>query len=1510
MNKQNSTFPWFNQAQLQWLEQKTAHLQWNEKLNKQQELYRLALPKIQEKQYISQRQEAKNELFQKIEQIKDPVQKQQMMTKLRTEDLADFAKQMNPQLKYNAPIQDIFAGVLNEAKSRGIQPQIIENYLNGKDENFLYMMGYKQKEAPQGGIKGLASRMAWDRWWGEWLNPVGKLTEVIDDVVQKIPTLSVDERDQFARERLGGFGEGMGAVPTMLINALPSLAKTATGVSRAITNPIETTAGLGTLAFTKEGHNMLKDRYWTNIQKTATEDPVGLASDLLTLVAWGAGVLSKGASMGAKGAQLANMGKTAGSLSKVSGNLGKFASTANAVADLGMSTLQDGALSKLSNAIAKSQWIAKWGLKYLQFTQAPLQASKEALADMGKYIDNKLIDEKTQKALENNPYIAKWWEKTKAYIDEAWLSPESKKEVNTNHIQELGNEILEMIKEKESSLKDSWDLYEKIKADNISFENVVGDIKIRSYLEDLGIKIGDDGVFNFDNSTIVKDSDMKAIQRAYEWATRGEYDAQGGLNQRRKLDQLAYPDGAPSEGTKVIKGMRKLFDEMLKENIPWLKEADANYSSQIQALNEIKEGLVYKQGSNKGQIRDNFNQIINTLDWPNRAKMLERLEGLRPWLWDEIRAVHLMKNLADSYYKQPKARGITQMTTGVVGGAMAWGVAWALVGAGLQWLGEKFLKNLNQKRVQDMIDNLSEKEKKQLNVIGEKKQKKQALSTKEQNTLDSFLSKAKESDKGLNKLREWAETKYQLAEEIKSENFKNWFGDWENDPKNASKVVNEKGEPLVVYHGSPEKFTIFDSEFMSLHGSSKGYGFYFSPDKKMAEGYGDVMTVYLDIKNPLSKDKLSISRKEMKNLILDIEKNIAKRWGTDDGTLLDNFWDTKRYGKDRVLADAIDMLMENESDVDVFGELKNIGGDYDSVAKSFRKILGKDGIITPKEYIVFESNQIKSATDNIGTFDTNNPDIRYQKHWVANTIEKGISAERAIQLKNIRNGKSVQDLADHYGIDIETVEKIATPEGVKAYGKYGDWIITLAEKIKEWTASHELFHATFDLVDSRRKENILKQIEKSKGLDSLNAEEYLADSFSEYFRTGKFDTKSFGKGLVEKIKQYFYQVKQFITGANKNKGQVKKLFDEILDGEVDRNMLGEILGKEKKHSATRPTEKFNRETMQNAHKRIIHITDDNARYFKKNLDQLTNRETTAEEFFQWLKDVFWSKKNTAYMDREINWERYYIRIADHSANARNFAHNKEFTNNTSLVIKIWERRFKGDKRVDLVEYVYNGETLTPEKKKGLINGLKDLMDTGKYTDKSFDDKYVSLKASLENGEVKYQLVYHWSPYEFTKFDSSHMGKGAGSQAHGWGHYVSMDKEIWKAYADPTQTPWESLRFKWKKGSLYEVEIPDPITANTPTGKNYLEEWDFYNNDLLEQFWEKLGNKNLLISSYGGRDWESLYRAIVWVLWNEKKASKFLEKLWYDGIHYHGGIDWEAYVIFDDAKLEIKKHGKL
>ena len=727
-----------------------------------------------------------------------------------------------------------------------------------------------------------------------------------------------------------------------------------------------------------------------------------------------------------------------------------------------------------------------------------------------------------------------------------------------------------------------------------------------------------------------------------------------------------------------------------------------------------------------------------------------------------------------------------------------------------------------------------------------------------------------EIDKGLDKLREWAETKYQLAGQTTSDNFKKWFGDWENDPKNSSKVVNEKGEPLMMYHGTSSDFNIFDKKL--IKSTNYGKGFYFTSDLSKAQQYGEnIKAVYLDVKNPLD---------------LTTSANDAEF----------NKWYNKKNSP------------------------------YDGYIVSFN-----DG---EKMVVVNSSSQIKSATDNIGTFDANNPDIRYQKHGVANPLEKDISAQRATQIQNIRNGKSVEQIAKDYGVDIKIVDKITTPEGLRAYGKYSDGIITLADQIKEGTAPHELFHATFDLVDSNRKENILKQIEKSKGLDSLNAEEYLADSFSEYFRTGKFDTKTFGKGLVEKIKQYFYQVKQFITGANKNKAQLKKLFDEILDGEIDRDMLGEVLENKKDGSplnqlqdakgsigkpSSPPTTSLAGALEGNSSKSIT-ISSENANFYKNNLKQLWGKshQHSPEIFLRDLKNSFGVEGNSSYIANNLSDWTHTLRISNHSANARNNKLRGHPENNASIVIKLAESRFRADKSVDLVEFVYNPENLTPEKMQGIIKGVQDWIDTGEYTDKGYDHTHKSIRATLENGEVKYQRVYHGSPYEFDKFDSAHMGEGAGSQAHGWGHYVSIDKDIWKAYADPTQTPGENLRFKWIKGSLYEVEAPDPVKADTPTKSNYLYESRKLNGDELKQFYEHLKtNKRGDIAIF--KEWidaghigdgEDLYSALSYVLGWDKSASLFLRGMGYDGVSYYDVWDWHAYVIFDDNKLEIKNRSKL
>ena len=46
--------------------------------------------------------------------------------------------------------------------------------------------------------------------------------------------------------------------------------------------------------------------------------------------------------------------------------------------------------------------------------------------------------------------------------------------------------------------------------------------------------------------------------------------------------------------------------------------------------------------------------------------------------------------------------------------------------------------------------------------------------------------------------------------QVRTPEFKAWFGDWETDPANASKVVDENGEPLVVYHVTDADFNTFD----------------------------------------------------------------------------------------------------------------------------------------------------------------------------------------------------------------------------------------------------------------------------------------------------------------------------------------------------------------------------------------------------------------------------------------------------------------------------------------------------------------------------------------------------------------------------------------------------------------------------------------------------------------------------------------------------------------------------
>ena len=76
---------------------------------------------------------------------------------------------------------------------------------------------------------------------------------------------------------------------------------------------------------------------------------------------------------------------------------------------------------------------------------------------------------------------------------------------------------------------------------------------------------------------------------------------------------------------------------------------------------------------------------------------------------------------------------------------------------------------------------------------------------------------------------------------VRTNEFKEWFGDWENDPANASKVIDkETKEPLLVYHGTNNDFTVFDKSKLgskNFFAESSYLGFFFASNIKTSEAY-------------------------------------------------------------------------------------------------------------------------------------------------------------------------------------------------------------------------------------------------------------------------------------------------------------------------------------------------------------------------------------------------------------------------------------------------------------------------------------------------------------------------------------------------------------------------------------------------------------------------------------------------------------------------------------------------
>jgi len=69
---------------------------------------------------------------------------------------------------------------------------------------------------------------------------------------------------------------------------------------------------------------------------------------------------------------------------------------------------------------------------------------------------------------------------------------------------------------------------------------------------------------------------------------------------------------------------------------------------------------------------------------------------------------------------------------------------------------------------------------------------------------------------------------------VYSDEFFNWFGDWTSEEKNnVSEIVDENGEPFVVYHNTRSEFDEFDKKYIRT-----ADGFFFTVNDTPMKAFG------------------------------------------------------------------------------------------------------------------------------------------------------------------------------------------------------------------------------------------------------------------------------------------------------------------------------------------------------------------------------------------------------------------------------------------------------------------------------------------------------------------------------------------------------------------------------------------------------------------------------------------------------------------------------------------------
>ena len=424
--------------------------------------------------------------------------------------------------------------------------------------------------------------------------------------------------------------------------------------------------------------------------------------------------------------------------------------------------------------------------------------------------------------------------------------------------------------------------------------------------------------------------------------------------------------------------------------------------------------------------------------------------------------------------------------------------------------------------------------------------------------------------------------------QVRTPNFKRWFGDWENDPKHASKVVDENGEPLVVYHGTPNGgFSVFDTRG---EGMSENTGAWFTSIRENAQSYQEydddegLYAVFLNIRNPYIIEGNGRAWNELSEIyIIDYEtgeeiyeKDNGEPFSSardaenyifdkvDDGTFeVDEdaspyssgdpyATDDLIYGKYHVVVndefshtnDIVRGVFNGElSGEDVDGVIfKNI---YDTGPHSLGRYLS-DVFVTPN------SNAIKSATGNNGNFNANDPDIYHQIIGYTGARHLDEAEGVTTRMDNLKLAKKLEKKLplDLTSAPSDTSRKIWLATGWQRGSDgqwkfeipYGDFIADKLQQIKSGKIKNAKLSEFFDAPELFKAYPDMKNIKVvfevlPKGTRAMLNED---NSISIDINKAKGSDEALRQYTIHELQHFVQSIEGFASGGNYDTGHYLK----------------------------------------------------------------------------------------------------------------------------------------------------------------------------------------------------------------------------------------------------------------------------------------------------------------------------------------------------------------------------------